>query len=218
MSNVPATTDTSVIPPVATPPTPAATPPAVTPPTPPPVEPTADPQWLTSRLARERAKGASTALAAAGFATEADAKAAADAAKAAADSKKTAEQKAAELAGQHAAEKARADSLLAIATEHAARMMVGLTPEQQAAVKGIAGDDPGKQLQTIHALAPTWAKGAVPVVTDPKITTAPSGGAPTGVVPPPTDARGTYEALRKQNPVAAAQFGAAHPQVYTPKT
>jgi hypothetical protein len=189
----------------------------------PPAAPeTADPKWLTQRLDRERAKGAATALAAAGFANEAEAKAAAVSAKAAIDANKSAETRAAELAGLHSSEKARADSLQAIATEHAARMMVGLTPEQQAAVHAVAGDDPAKQLQTIGALAPTWVKPAAPVapapvVPAPAVTTAPAGGAPSGVLPAPTDARGIYEATRSKNPFAAAILGVANPQVYTPK-
>jgi hypothetical protein len=210
-----------VAPPVAVAPPPVAT---VTPPAPvvPATTPAdqADPAWLTSRLARERAKGASTALAAAGFASEADAKAAAEAAKTLADSKKTAETRAIELSQTAASEKARADGLFAIATEHAARMMFGLTPEQQAAVHAVAGDDPAQQLRTIGALSPTWAKPApaAPVTTPAApVTTAPAGGAPSGTLPAPTDARGVYEATRSQNPFAAAMLGAANPKVYTPK-
>ena len=211
---VPVTPVAAPVAPVTPAPTAPVTPPAAVAPA--PAEGAADPAWLKSRLDRERAKGASTALAAAGFANEAEAKAAADAAKAAADSKKTAEQRATELTGQHAAEKARADSLQAIATEHAARMMIGLTPEQQAAVKAVAGEDPARQLQTIGALAPTWSTKAAPVV-DPKITTAPSGGAPSGTIPAPTDVRGVYEATRAQNPFAAAYYGESNPQAYQPR-
>ncbi len=185
--------------------------------------PDPDANWLKPRLERERKAGAKDVLKEAGFESIEEAKAAAAAAKAAADANKTAAQKASELAIQVASEKARADSLAAIATEHAARMMVGLTAEQQAAVKALAGDDPAKQLATIGALAPTWAKdakaggaGGAGGTAEPGATTAPSGGAPSGATPAPTSARAVYEQQRAQNPFAAAQFGAANPQVYTP--
>ena len=202
-----ATTTTAPVAPAAPAP---GTPPAPAPGT----EPTVDPNWLKPRLERER----KAALRAAGFESEADAKAAADAQRAAADAKKTAEQRATELTSQAASEKARADGLLAVATEHAARMMVGLTAEQQAAVKAIAGDDPAKQLSAIGALTPTWAKQSPTTTTTEKpATTAPAATAPNGTTPAPTDPRGVYESQRSQNPFAAASFGMANPQVYTPK-
>lgn len=219
-----------VAPVAVTPPAPAA--PAVTPPAPAAVAPpeTADPAWLTQRLARERAKGESAALTAAGFTSPADAKAAAVAAKAALDATKSAETRAAELQQTVASEKARADSLTAVATEHAARMMFGLTPEQQAAVRAVAGEDPARQLQTIGALSPTWVKPAAPVVAAPvvaapvtpaapapAVSTAPAGGAPNGTLPAPSDLRGSYESARSSNPFAAARFGLANATVYTPK-
>lgn len=215
---------TTEITPAGTPPAGTVTPAPVTPPAPVPVTPPTDdkapaqdPSWLKSRLERERTKGAKEALASAGFADEAAAKQAAADAKAAAESKKSAEQKAIEASKAAESEKARADSLLAIATEHAARMMVGLTAEQQGAVKAIAGEDPARQLATIGALAPTWAKSTAPPTTEKPATTAPPATAPSGVTPAPTDARAVYESTRAQNPFAAATFGVANPQVYTPK-
>lgn len=198
---------------------PAAPPAAPAAPAAPPAE---DPNWLKPRLERERNAGIKQVLKDAGFESIEDAKAAATAAKAAADANKTATQKATELASQLTSQTARADALSAIATEHAARMMVGLTAEQQAAVKSLAGDDPAKQLATIGALAPTWGKAAADAATKAATaaaataTTAPAGGAPNGTAPPPATARAVYEQQRAENPFAAAAFGAANPQVYTP--
>jgi hypothetical protein len=194
-------------------------PPAAVAPTAPaaPVAPTpeVDPQWLPKRLERERA----AALKAAGFDSPEAARAAADAIKAKADADKSAEQRANEAAALAASEKARADSLLAVTKEHAARMMVGLTPEQKAAVDALAGDDPAKQLQAITTLAPTWAKNAPPAppAPQPGATTAPPAGAPNGNTPPPSDERGQYESARSSNPFAAASFGLSHPKIYDQK-
>ena len=195
-----------------------------------PTPPAQDPNWIKPRLERERSVGERKLLERLGFANEADAKAAAAAAKAAAEANKSAEQKALEASQAAAAEKARADAQHAVLSEHAARQMVGLTPEQQTAVKAVAGDDPVKQLQTIGALQPTWSLAAASAAAAATAaaqaaasaarptTTAPPADAPNGGAPPAPSARATYDALRSSNPFAAARHGSAHPEVYTPKT
>lgn len=215
----------AVVPVVAAPVAPVVPPAAAPTPAPPSaVTDPADPTWLKPRLERERLAG----LRAAGFASEAEAKAAGDALKAKADADKTADQRAREATEALAAEKARVASLSGTMTEYAARMMVGLTPEQTAAVQSIAGDDPQKQVAAITALAPTWAKAqsdaaaaaaaaAPPPAAPLPSTTAPAAGAPGGVVPPPSDVKGQYAQIRSSNPFAAASFGNANPDVYTPK-
>jgi hypothetical protein len=232
-SSLGAGTPAGATPTAGTPPAAAAATPAVlTPPTPPAAAaapPAEDPNWLKPRLERERNAGVKQVLKEAGFESIEDAKAAATAAKAAADANKTATQKATELATQLSSQTARADALSAIATEHAARMMVGLTAEQQAAVKALAGDDPAKQLATIGALVPTWAKAdgdaaskaaataaAAAAAKATTASTAPAGGAPNGATPVPTSPRGVYESQRNTNPFAAALFGIANPEVYSP--
>jgi hypothetical protein len=210
------TTETSAggTPAPAAPVTPAAVPPAAAP-SAPAGDPTAEPSWLKERLTREREKGARDALSSAGFASEADAKAAATAAKAAADANKSAETRAAELAANVTTEKARADGLLAIAADHAARVLGALTPDQQAAVKRIAGDDPAQQLKTVDALAPTWAAApiAAPVAAPvakpplpPPASTSAAGGAPAPATGAAPNHKAVLAELEKTNPIAAASY------------
>jgi hypothetical protein len=195
--------------------------------------PDADPSWLKSRLERERAKGAKDALVSAGFATETEAKAAAAAAKAATEANKSAETKAAELAANLTAANAETARLRAATEEYAARMMVGYTAEQQAAIKSLAGDDAARQIAAIAAIAPTWAnlaaaaaaaaESSTTTATTPAAslrpgTTAPAPSAPAGTVPALPTARSTYDAMKTTNPFAAAQYGTTQPSIYTPKT
>lgn len=179
-----------------------------------------DPAWLKGRLDRERAKGAADALAATGFATPEEAKAAGVAAKVAADANKTAEQRAIEASAAAVASKATADSVLTVVKEHAGRQLGALTADQQAAVKAVAGDDAVMQLRTIDALRPTWAAPATPAAAVETVvapTTAPSGGAPNGSAPAPSNVRAQYEAMRATNPFEAAAFAQAHPEIYETK-
>ena len=105
-----------------------------------------------------------------------------------------------------------ADRLRAITAEFAERQMIGLSQEQQDAVKAIAGDDPAAQLRAITALSPTWAKAAAGA---PKAVTPPTGTAPQHSAPESTsvslpDHRAVYAALNKTNPFAAAQYALEH--------
>lgn len=188
-----------------------------------------DPVWLKSRLDREHEKATRDLLAKTGFATVEEAAVASKLAREHAQASMTADEKAKAAETALSNEKARADQALAFATEHAARMMIGLTPEQQEAVRAIAGDDPVRQGRTILQLAPTWAKAeaaqivaaagtvVAPVVPIIAPTTAPANAAPNGTVPTPGDPRQQYEAARKTNPFEAAAFGQANPSIFVPK-
>lgn len=199
-----------------TPATPAAAP-AATPS--PDVEPQSPPGWLKARLERERLAG----LKAAGFDSEESAKAAADALKQKAEAEKTADQKAGEYKAKLDAEQAEKAKLEATVAEHAGRMLLGLTPEQQAAVKAIAGDDAGAQLRAIGALQPTWAKArdaeaaAKPAPAPAPATTSPAPTAPNGTTTSPPDHRAVYAEMRSKNPFAAAQYAQQHPEAYVSK-
>lgn len=181
-----------------------------------------DPHWLKPRL--EQAK-ASVLRELGVDDVEAAKKALADA-KAKADAEKTAAEKAAEYKAKldtEAAEKAR---LAATVAEHAARMLMGLTAEQQKAVKDIAGDDAAAQLRAIGALQPTWAAqratqaaeaaAAAPAAVAPA-TTSPAPSAPNGAVTSPPDHRAIYVELRRSNPFAAAAYAEQHPEAYAAK-
>lgn len=187
-----------------------------------PASGTDEPHWLKPRL--EQAK-ASVLRELGVDDVEAAKKALADA-KAKADAEKTAAEKAAEYKAKldtEAAEKAR---LAATVAEHAARMLMGLTAEQQKAVKDIAGDDAAAQLRAIGALQPTWAAqratqaaeaaAAAPAAVAPA-TTSPAPSAPNGAVTSPPDHRAIYVELRRSNPFAAAAYAEQHPEAYAAK-
>ena len=115
-----------------------------------------EPSWLAERLSRENR----SLLKKAGFDTLEDAQAAAAALKAQKEAEKTAADKAAEALQRAAAAESNSKALSDVVAEYAARQMVGLTPEQKAAVVAVAGEDPAKQLKAISALQPTWAAPA----------------------------------------------------------
>lgn len=188
-----------------------------------------EPDWLNGRIAQAKNSAAAEAraalLAEIGASSLDEAKAIAAAAKVKADAEKSAETRAAELKAKLESEQTASAEQLAVVREHAGRMMIGLSAEQQAAVKAIAGDDPVKQLRTIGALTPTWAAKAADtsaastatstaVATAPA-TTAPPASAPIGAAPPTSpSARAQYESLRSVNPFAAAFYGANNPEAY----
>jgi hypothetical protein len=222
----PATAPAQPAPPPATPPSAQAAPAAV--------DPSAKPPWLDERLERERRATQEKILKDLGVEDVDAAKKAIADAKAKADAEKSAAEKAAEYKTKLDAESRRAAEYEATLKEHAARMLVGLTDEQKAAVSKLAGDDPLKQLQTIQALAPTWAKreaegaaaaaaaaaakAAANAATVPPHTTAPPATAPSGTQQTsPPNHREVYEALRKTNPFAASQYATEHPEAYRPK-
>lgn len=221
--------------PVAAPaPVVAAPPPVPSPATAPisAVDPNAEPPWLPDRLnrAKEIAKG--ELLKELGVDDPEAAKAAISAAKAAADAKKSAEEKAAELATKLSTTQTEAQRLAALAKEHAGRMLLALTPEQQKAITDFAGENAEQQLRAIHHFAPLWAKqeadaaaakaaaaSAAQPPEPPPANTSPAPTAPSGVTPTsPPDARSAYLAERARNPFAAAAYGLSNPQAYEIKS
>lgn len=168
---------------------------------------------LNERLERSRA----TILKDLGVADIDKAKAAiAAAAKAEQDAKSIADRLADE-SKQRAKFENEAERHRKVVTEFAARQMIGLTAEQQEAVKAIAGDDAAAQLHAITALAPTWSKtSAAATTTEPaKAVTPPNGTAPQPSAPAPTnisptDHKAVHAALAKTNPFAAAQYAIEH--------
>jgi hypothetical protein len=176
-----------------------------------------NPPWLKGRL--EGAQKA--ALEGLGVTDPAKAKELLAAAAKAEEDAKTAAQKLGETSTALSSAKAELARQQAVTAEHAARMMIGLTAEQQAAVKAIAGEDAATQLRTITALTPTWAAagtpagGALPPAPPKAPATPPGGTAPPAAPPPgdpssPPDHAAIHAELLKTNPFAAAQYGLAH--------
>jgi hypothetical protein len=98
------------------------------------------------------------------------------------DSQKTEQQKLEE----QAAEGAKLKEQLA---GYASTQMATLTPEQQKAVKDVAGTDPGRQLDAIESLRPTWgAPPAAAAAADPA-TAAAAGSQPGQPAAKPAPAR-----------------------------
>lgn len=231
------TEQTPVVPaPVAAPPAPApiaaapvapATPPVAAPivaapkaAAPLPAEPVdgSEPNWLTQRLARERA----ATLKAAGFESEEAAKAAAKVISDQREAEKTVQQKLADRDAELAAAKARNASLEALNKERHGRAFSILTAAQKAAVVEIAGDDPMLQLKAITALEPTWAKeaaAAAPVAAAPVVpaATAPGREAPASGDGSQPNHVAIYQSLKTTNPIMAARYATEHAaDIYKP--
>lgn len=229
-TSVPATQATAPAAPIsppapAPPPAVVAAPPAPPVPAPAPtVDPNAEPPWLPDRLnrAKEIAKG--ELLKELGVDDPEAAKAAIAAAKAAAEAKKTAEQRAAELSEKLKGTQTEAEKHAALIREHAGRMLMALTPEQQKIITDFAGDNPAEQLRAVHHFAPTWNKPepTPPVAAPPPAppaNTSPPPNAPPGNAPgSPPDVRTIYMTQRQTNPFAAAAYGLSNPQVYENKS
>ena len=147
-------------------------------------------------------------------------------------------QRATALEQEAVANQARMAQLQAVVALHAGALMAGLTADQQTAVKKFAGEDPAKQMEVIQTFQTTWAAtplvspgtpppapapapvpvppGPTPVIAG--ATTAPPPSAPAGGAPPPAvDHRNVYASLGQQNPFAAAEYGAQHPEIYNPR-
>lgn len=209
-----------VVPPTAAP----AQPPAA------PANP-ANPDWLPERLAQAKRSGQSELLAELGVTDLEAAKTAVKAAKAAEDATKSAEQRAAEASTRLASTEAERARLHAVTSEHAGRMLGVLSPERQAAVKQIAGDNPSEQLRVIGALAASWSEQdkAAAVVAPTTTTTpvAPTTQAPATTAPPPVAPNGqtvtppnhsvVYQQLRSSNPFEAAIYAQQNTGAYDTK-
>lgn len=169
-----------------------------------------EPDWLPSRLERERSK----VLKDLGVTNLDDAKKAIEAAKIAQEAQKTDAQKRAEAEAALKAAQDQAKEMTDALSVLAKSQMGALTDAQKNAVLTVAGDDPAKQIRTIDALRSTWAGAAAPAATAvsaPPTDTAPAPAAPKdGAVAPPPDAKAVHEELKKTNPVLAARFAIAN--------
>lgn len=168
-----------------------------------------DPAWVNERLERERAK----LLKDLGVDSVSAAKKAVEAAKAADEANKSSADKAAEATAKLAAVEAEKAALAEALGVHAQSVLSGLTAEQQAAVKAIAGDNAAAQIKAVAALTPTWAKAApaaAPTAPAPPADTAPPATAPNGTVVSPPDPQAVHAELLKTNPIVAARYAEAN--------
>jgi hypothetical protein len=170
------------------------------------------PSWLDSRLERERKSVRESVLKELGIDSIDAAKQAIAEARAKAEAEKSAEEKRIEAERNLAEARKREEALLRSVTAHAEAEMKKLSEAQQAAVKAVAGDDPAKQLETIAALAPTWAVNVSAPARVPDTAPAPNAPAPSST--PTINHRATYLELKKTNPILAARYAANHPEAY----
>lgn len=175
----------------------------------PAANPEGKPPWLDERLERERAKMLKD-LGAESF----DAvKKVMDEARSLEEQKKSDAQKRGELERDLKAEREQKQAMAEALGAYAKAQMGGLTDAQRAAVSGIAGDDPAKQLKTIEALRPTWASAAAPAaVADqrPKDTALAPAMPRDGAQGSPPDTKTIHEELLKSNPILAARYALAN--------
>lgn len=217
--------------------------PAATPAIPPGLElidPKKPPQWFSERIERAETKAREKLLQDLGIDDPVKAKEAIEKAKAEEEKQKTVAQKLAEREAELKTERDRRTALEQAVTVQAQDAMRVLTPEQQAVVRDLAGDDPARQVQVIAKLRPTWGTGApaaaqgnsapaalttpaTPAAQAPAVhPTAPApipAGATTaspGAAPPapnsqqPKDHKAIYEDMKKYHPVKAARYMAKH--------
>ncbi len=209
---LPAGTPASGAPAITVPP---VAPAAASAPAAPPPDPN-NPPWLAGRLDEARERERATILKELGITDAKKAKEQLDAARKAEDDAKSIADKLAESAKSLSKVQAQNEQLLAATKEWAARQMLALTAEQQAAVKAIAGDDPGQQLKTIAAFQPTWSAQAAAAAPAPKPPATPASGtapahtAPDGTNVSQTNHQAVHAQLLKTNPFAAAQYAQEH--------
>lgn len=182
-------------------------------------------QALKARLDQAKSAAQKELLDSLGITDPAQAKAAIEAAKAAEEAKKTHEQRLAEqslkLTSQEEGLAAAVDTFAAL-----------ITPEQKAAIDGIAGNDKATWLKTYRAMAPTWNKATAPAAPAPvpgtvtpaapaaPTSTAPAAPAPspTNPITSPTDHVAVYANLKQTNPFAASAYLNKHGDACYPKT
>jgi hypothetical protein len=198
-------------PPAAPPPAPVAADTQAPAPPAAPAPPPGDPNWLAPRLEQAKRSAAAEVLAQLGVKDAAEAKAALDAYKAAQEAQKTEAEKVAARIAEGDAAKARAAQLEAAVKAHAVLALAGLTEPQRAAVETLTAGDPARVIESIAALAPTWATAAqaAPSPVAPA-STSPATPAPAGATSSITDHKAEYSRLRATNPVAAAEYRFAH--------
>lgn len=185
------------------------------------------PEALAQRLERERTKAAADAraelLKSAGLADEEELKAVAAQRQAQIEAEKTQAEKLADLTKKHETTAQRAARVEAVLKERCAAEIKGLSEEQLAAVKKLAGDDDVQMLAAIDVLKPTWAKApkaehdgdsggksqeekAPAVVPD----TAPTRAAPKETKAAPVDHKATWLAMKETDAFAAARYFQSH--------
>jgi len=181
-------------------------PPAAPPPPAAKAESEEKPAWLDERLARARDAAKKEAWKELGFESPEDAKKAGEERVAAREVKKTESQKRADAETALAAEQAKTKQMAEALSVLAKGQMAALNDVQKAAVAGIAGDDPAKQINAIEALRPTWGGAAAPAAPATQ-DTAPGRTAPKdGGAAPPADPKAVYESLKASNPIVAARY------------
>jgi len=171
------------------------------------------PNWLPMRLEQAKRSATGEVLKALGVENVEAAKAAIDKARAIEEQSKSELQRLTDkVTGlEPVATKARAleDRLTRLADVELGK----LTEAQRAAVLAIAKDDKTAALDTIEALRPTWAAIATPAAAPlpaPAKTTAATAAPPASAPSAVTNHRATYDALKAENPFAAAQYLNAH--------
>ena len=171
--------------------------------------PTEPPNWLPMRLEQAKRSALAEAQKALGVESLEQAKALIEKAKTLEEQRKSDVEKLTERVTSLEPKASRASALEERLGRMADAALAGLTEAQRAAVLAIAKDDKTAALDTIEALRPTWAAMApappAPLPAPAKTTAAtaaPPAIAPTAV----TNHRATYDALKAENPLAAAQY------------
>jgi TolA-binding protein len=174
--------------------------------------PTEPPNWLPMRLEQAKRSALAEAQKALGVESLEQAKALIEKAKTLEEQRKSDVEKLTERVTSLEPKASRASALEERLGRMADAALAGLTEAQRAAVLAIAKDDKTAALDTIEALRPTWAALAAPAAAPPaplpapaKTTAATAAPATTGPSAG-TDYRATYEAMKAENPLAAAQF------------
>lgn len=191
-------------------------------PTPAPAAPKAEPKqsepdWLPARLQSEREREQRRIAQELGIDLPA-AKEKLAALKKLEDEKKSDSEKMAERLAELDRLDKRNKALEDTITQRAQLEMSQLDAARQDAVKRVAGDDPASQLRAIDVLKPTWAATPPPSPEPPPANTGPGGDvglkSQTPTLQAPSNHREVYLALKKENPIAAAQYGQMHPESY----
>ena len=93
----------------------------------------------------------------------------------------------------------------------AKRELASLTEAQRAIVEDLTGGDAAKALAVIEKLRPTWAQQPAPIApAAPPANTAPAAPAPQPVSPMTENHLATWERMRAENPMAAANYYLTH--------
>lgn len=172
--------------------------------------PTEPPNWLPMRLEQAKRSALAEAHKALGVESIEQAKALIEQARKLEEQRKSDVEKLTERLSSLEPKATRASALEERLGRMADSALAGLTEAQRSAVLAIAKDDKTAVLDTIEALRPTWAALAAPAVAAPlpapAKTTAATAAPATASPSASTDYRATYEALKAENPLAAAQF------------